>query len=124
MDEGDEDQDGVYDDCDLDGIPDYLDPDPCGDFTIPSGFSPDGDGVNDFFIIEGIEAYPDATLKIINRWGNRVYESAGGYPNDWDGTNQFGMTIGSRDLPVGTYFYILDLGDGSEIIKGYVFINK
>ncbi len=123
IDEGDEDGDGVYDDCDLDGIPDYLDPDPCT-LTIPSGFSPDGDGINDFFVIEGIEAYPNATLKIINRWGNRVYEVAGGYPNDWDGTNQFGMTTGSRELPVGTYFYILDLGDGSEILKGYVFINK
>ena len=122
-DESDKDEQGNYTDCDNDGIPDYLDPDPC-DLLIPSGFSPDNDGINDKFIIKGIEAYPNASLTIFNRWGNKVYESTGGYPNDWDGTNQFGMTVGERNLPVGTYFYVLDLGDGSEVIKGFVFINK
>jgi gliding motility-associated-like protein/uncharacterized repeat protein (TIGR01451 family) len=121
--ESDKDENGVYTDCDSDGIPDYLDPNPCG-LTIPTGFSPDNDGINDKFIIKGIEAYPNASMTIFNRWGNKVYESTGGYPNDWDGTNQFGMTVGERNLPVGTYFYVLDLGDGSEVVKGFVFINK
>jgi len=121
--ESDKDENGVYTDCDSDGIPDYLDPDPC-DLTIPTGFSPDGDGINDFFVIEGIQGYPNASITIFNRWGNKVFESTNGYNNDWDGTNQFGMTVGDRNLPVGTYFFVLDLGDGSEVIKGYVFINR
>jgi gliding motility-associated-like protein/uncharacterized repeat protein (TIGR01451 family) len=121
--ESDKDENGVYTDCDSDGIPDYLDPDPCG-LTIPTGFSPDGDGINDFFVIEGIQGYPNASITIYNRWGNKVFESMNGYNNDWDGTNQFGMTVGERNLPVGTYFYVLDLGDRGEVIKGYVFINR
>ena len=90
---------------------------------IPEGFSPDNDGVNDMFVIEGIDNVENVNIKIMNRWGNRVYESDN-YQNDWNGTNQFGLTAGSRDLPVGTYFYILDLGDGSDVRKGYIYLNR
>ncbi len=127
-DELDADEDGVLDDCDEDGTPDYLDPDKCVDgLDIPQGFSPDKDGYNDYFVIKGTEAYPNLTITIFNRWGNKVYESTGGYPNDWDGTNQFGMTVGTRTLPEGTYFYVIDLGEGNgkdDIIKGYVYLKK
>ena len=119
----DEDNDGLLDDCDQDGIPDYLDPDVCG-LTIPDVFTPNNDGKNDFFVIKGIEQFPGSEIKIFNRWGNIVYQKSDGYKNDWDGTNQFGLTIGNRALPVGTYFYVLDKGNGSEVIKGYVYLSK
>jgi CHU_C Type IX secretion signal domain len=53
-----------------------------------------------------------------------VYEATG-YANDWAGTSNVGVTVGGDKLPVGTYFYILDLGvDGKAPLTGYVYINK
>ena len=95
---------------------------PC-QVSIPEGFSPNGDGVNDFFVIEGLEKYEKVNLVVLNRWGNKVYESEA-YKNDWDGTNKFGVSIGGNKLPTSTYFYIVDLGDGSKPIKGYVYLSR
>ncbi len=95
---------------------------PC-QISIPEGFSPNGDGVNDLFVIEGLEKYDQVKLVILNRWGNKVYES-NAYKNDWDGTNKFGLTVGGKKLPTSTYFYIVDLGDGSKPIKGYVYLSR
>ena len=83
----------------------------------------DGDGVNDFFIIRGIENYTNNTFVIFNRWGNKVYEAAP-YKNNWDGTSTEGLTVGGDQLPIGTYFYVLDLGDGSSVIKGTIYLNR
>jgi gliding motility-associated-like protein len=87
---------------------------------IPEIFTPNGDGKNDVFEIKGLDSYPDNTLQIFNRWGNPVY-SAAPYKNDWDGVpNQAGKT-GSGKLPSSTYYYILDLGDGTTApIRGFV----
>ena len=94
---------------------------------IPQGFSPNNDGINDSFTIAGIESYPNNKLIIMNRWGNKVFE-ANRYNNDWDGTNQHGVSFGNQELPDGTYFYILDLGqpgpDGEQIIKGYIYLAR
>jgi gliding motility-associated-like protein len=60
---------------------------------------------------------------IFNRWGNKVYE-ASPYLNDWDGTSMFGLTVGGNQLPVGTYFYIIEPGNGEKAIKGYIYLNK
>lgn len=86
-------------------------------------FTPNGDGVNDYFVIKNLALYPNNKVLIFNRWGNKVWER-GPYLNDWDGTNQFGMSVGGNQLPVGTYFYVIDLGDGSDAIKGYVYLNR
>lgn len=89
--------------------------------TIPEIFTPNGDGKNDPFYIPGLDAYPNCKLQIFNRWGNMVYEAAP-YKNDWDGTPNK-SSMGKGKLPVGTYFYILDLGDDKEperIRKGFV----
>jgi large repetitive protein len=127
----DSDNDGINDgidneiateDCDADGISNYIDADPCGLF-IPDGFSPNGDGVNDVLTIKGIENYPNNTFEIFNRWGNRVLDSKP-YNNTWNGVATEGLRIGTEQLPVGTYFYVLDLGDGSEIMKGYIYLNR
>ncbi|MDG1476379.1 MAG: gliding motility-associated C-terminal domain-containing protein [Vicingaceae bacterium] len=91
--------------------------------SIPEGFSPNGDGVNEVFKITGLENYPDHTFIIFNRWGNKVFKAAP-YNNDWTGTSEFGVTIGGNELPVGTYFYILDLGNGDDPIKNYLYLNK
>jgi gliding motility-associated-like protein/uncharacterized repeat protein (TIGR01451 family) len=93
------------------------------DFFIPEGFSPNGDGINDLFVIRGIDHFPGNTFMIFNRWGNKVFE-ASPYTNTWDGQSGMGMTIGGNDLPVGTYFYVLDLGDGTPVYKGTIYLNK
>ena len=78
------------------------------DFFIPEGFSPNGDGTNDFFVIRGIQYFPNNTFVIYNRWGNKVFE-ANPYQNNWDGRSTFGLKVGSNELPLSTYFYLFDL---------------
>ena len=62
--------------------------------------TPNGDGVNDFFVIPELEFYPGHKLSIFNRWGDVVYESRD-YQGDWDGTYK------GKELPAGTYLYVL-----------------
>lgn len=82
-----------------------------------NGFSPNNDGVNEVFKVLNIEKFPDNLLKVFNRWGNLVYETKG-YANTWKGTYY------DRDLPDGTYFYHLDLGDGRRIFTGHLQIQR
>jgi len=80
-------------------------------------FSPNADGTNDLLRINCIENYPNNTLEIYDRYGNIVFE-AKGYNNTWDGSRK------DENLPKGTYFYILNLGDGSEVKKGWIQIIR
>uniref|UniRef100_UPI0024902C6B DUF7507 domain-containing protein n=1 Tax=Winogradskyella eximia TaxID=262006 RepID=UPI0024902C6B len=92
--------------------------------TIYNEFSPDGDGVNETFMIDCIEQYPNNKLEVYNRWGNIVY-STKGYLNNWNGTSNGRAVINQSDnLPVGTYYYVLDLGDGSDPLVGWLYINR
>ena len=93
------------------------------DFNLPEGFSPNNDGTNDLFVIRGIDRFPKNTFVIFNRWGEKIFE-ASPYKNEWNGKSTTGIRIGGDDLPVGTYFYLLDLGDGYEIYKGTIYLNK
>ncbi len=93
------------------------------DFYIPEGFSPNGDNINDLFVITGIENFTSNKFVIFNRWGNKVFE-ANNYQNTWDGKSTLGITIGGDELPVATYFYVLDLGDGSDVYKGTIYLNR
>ncbi len=91
--------------------------------SIPNGITPNGDGLNDQFVIEALvnnpEEYPNNELIIFNRWGDIVYE-AQPYLNDWDGKNKNG-----KELPQGTYYYVLRLSvEAGEIFKGDVTILK
>jgi len=87
-------------------------------------FSPNGDGINDLFVIEGIDLRPNNTLKIINRWGAQVY-SKKNYNNTWNGISENGATIKkSEGLPVGVYFYFLTLHDENVTHTGYVYIMR
>ncbi len=94
----------------------------CLTVEVPDAFSPNGDGVNDIFFIPNLESYPRHSLKIFNRWGTQVFEAAP-YPNNWDGTSQHPATIG-EELPVSTYYYILDLGNGEEAFHGFVYLKR
>ena len=98
------------------------------DLIVPQVISPNGDGVNDKFEVNGIYDYPNNVLMIYNRWGNLVYQTHG-YNNDWDGKNLETVGIGGNDLPVGTYFYVLDLGkEGNtpeqNLLKGYIYLTR
>ncbi len=90
--------------------------------VVPQGFSPNGDGIGDNWIVRNVEQYPNNTLLIFNRWGEEVF-SARPYNNNWDGKASGGLNSG-EGLPVGTYWYVLDLGDGSDIRKGYIYLNR
>ena len=95
----------------------------CDTLIIPDAFSPNGDGVNDYFVIVGIERYPDNNLQFFNRWGNLLYEKRN-YDNTWDAVpNVKGFLAGSGKVPSGTYFYILELGNGEKGRSGYVVIK-
>jgi len=82
------------------------------DVKIPNLFTPNGDGINDYFEIRGINGYPNNELIIVNRWGNEVYRQTN-YQNKWDG----------KGLNEGTYYYLLFIrkSDGSvyQVLKGY-----
>ncbi len=85
--------------------------------NIPNGFSPNGDGDNDLFVIEGLE-FLENEVAIFNRWGIELF-SAINYQNDWDGRSQSGS-----DLPEDTYFYIIKVHDLNEELSGFVVLKR
>lgn len=80
--------------------------------TIPNIFTPNDDGKNDVFEIEGIQDFPKSTLRIFGRWGNMLYESPN-YNNNWTGD----------DHPEGVYYFILQRSDGKNF-EGYVHLLR
>nr|BFF38814.1 hypothetical protein BACY1_06190 [Tenacibaculum mesophilum] len=116
-------------DTDDNGIPDYLDPNtkPCG--TPYNIMTPGSDGDNDIFFISCIDRpeYSNNTVEIFNRWGNTVYKASGYNNKDvvFNGTSNGRTTINvDEKLPSGTYFYVIDLGDGSKPKVGWLYINR
>lgn len=86
--------------------------------TVYDGFSPNGDGFNDFFVVKGLTQYPDHEIVVFNRWGNRVLKAVK-YQNDWDGKFNGG------DLPDGYYFYFINLNDGNgAILSGCLILRR
>jgi gliding motility-associated-like protein len=71
----------------------------------PSGFSPNGDGVNDVWNIYGAEYYPEMKVEIYNRWGSLLF-SKEGYSEPWTGLNANG-----NEVPSAVYYYIVSLGE-------------
>jgi len=87
-------------------------------------FTPNGDGTNDVWAVPGIQNFAHNNVKIYNRWGNLVYEKDH-YLGDWNGISNGRMTIQqSKLLPVGTYYYMIDLGNGHEPFVGYLYLKK
>ena len=123
--------DGEPDDPTVTILPNVLVEPP---FEIFNGITPDGDGMNDFFRIVGIEEYPDNNMKIFNRWGVLVWETDGyggsnGEENVFRGISDGRSTIRQGEmLPTGTYYYVLTiLGEdnpGESSYAGYLYINR
>ncbi|GAB3563622.1 hypothetical protein GCM10027578_07670 [Spirosoma luteolum] len=89
---------------------------------IPEGFSPNGDGVNDLFVIRGVAGLR-VSLEIYNRWGHMVYKNDD-YRNDWDGTANTGILVdGEKGLPDGAYYYVVRTSDGRQFVR-YMTINR
>jgi len=91
-----------------------------------NAFSPNGDGRNDTWIIQGITRFPNNVVQIFNRWGNLIFE-AKGYDNTtkvWKGESTEGIVFGNNEVPDGAYFYVIVLGDGSKRLSGYVVIRR
>ncbi|HUS86915.1 MAG TPA: gliding motility-associated C-terminal domain-containing protein, partial [Bacteroidales bacterium] len=86
--------------------------------TIPNAISPNGDNINDVWNIDLIDLYPDAEIKIFNRWGELVWASEKGYPQPWNGTSR------GRMLPIDSYHYIIDLNNGTQPIVGHITIIR
>jgi len=88
---------------------------------IPEGFSPNKDGLNDYFEISGIEGYPATELTIFDGSGQMVFSSKN-YQNDWDGSYNSTNNIKTTQVPTGVYYYTLKLDPTARIIKGFVYI--
>ncbi|MCU0429099.1 MAG: gliding motility-associated C-terminal domain-containing protein [Cytophagaceae bacterium] len=90
-----------------------------GPLEVYTSFSPNQDGVNDAWVIRNIEFFPDNTVRILDRWGNLVYE-AQGYDNEqvvWSGEGRKGK------LPDDTYYFVLEVNDKIEK-TGYVVLKR
>ncbi|SHH00620.1 T9SS type B sorting domain-containing protein, partial [Flavobacterium defluvii] len=109
----------------------------CGNILVHNAFSPNGDGINDVFVIDNISdltCYPENTVEIYNRWGILVFETTNynNTTNAFDGTSRGRVTVHKSDkLPSGTYFYILNYKslDGNNAIQnnkedGFLYLSK
>ncbi len=93
--------------------------------VIPGGFSPNGNGVNEQWTLQNIGNFPDNTVQVFNRWGILVFEGKA-YDNQtvvWKGECQNQFDNGSSQLPEGTFFYVINPGDSSAVIKGNVYVK-
>jgi len=93
---------------------------------VSKGFSPNGDGNNDFWLVEGILGYPDNNIKIFNRWGNLVFQKDGYNNQDvvWHGQSEGGLILGQNEVPDGTYFYVIELGNGERPVSGFIVVKR
>lgn len=86
---------------------------------IPNAFSPNGDGINDRWEIKYLDKFPGASVQVFNRYGQPVYTATSYQPgNGWDGR------LKGQPLPMGTYYYIIDLKNGLEKLSGSISIIK
>jgi len=99
-----------------------------GDLVAYNNLTPNGDGINDEFIIAGLEDYPDNVVEIFNRWGTKVSEIKG-YNNKekvFRGYSNAGLTLNNSEvLPSGTYFYVVSYTVNGEPVRKieYLYIN-
>ena len=118
-------------DLDEDGIVDYLDTNVSGfnPEDVPNGFSPNGDGDNDVLIIPMLRNYPNFSMEIFNRWGNRVYKYSNNGRRDiqwWDGYSNGSLNINGNELvPSGAYYYVINFNQGNKkSISGWIYVNR
>jgi len=85
---------------------------------VPNVITTNGDGVNDLWKIPMLRYYPDAIVRVFNGSGKLVFESQTGYPVPWDGRDN------GNPLPLGTYYYLINLGQGEQQLTGYLTILR
>ena len=85
--------------------------------TIPNTFTPNGDGINDYWTIDALITYPQSQTTVYTRDGQQVFKSIG-YPKPWDGT------CNGKQVTAGTYYYIIDLKNGQPPFSGWVLVQR
>lgn len=85
--------------------------------NIANTITPNGDGINDYWKIDGIENYPNGQIQVFNRYGQKVFESKG-YPQPFNGT------FNSKPLPNGAYYYIINLNKNCTLLSGSLTIIR
>ena len=95
-----------------------------GDITIYNGLSPNGDGLNDIFLIQNIQAIPSTQknkVRILNRWGDEVFTV-----DDYNNTTRVfrGLNNSGSELPNGIYFYKIDFGSGRKEEDGFLSLRR
>jgi gliding motility-associated-like protein len=85
--------------------------------TIPTGYTPNEDGFNDFYVIQGLEQFDNVELFVFNRWGNEVYTNSN-YDNTWNGLNN-----SDDELADGTYYVIVKAIKDNETIELNSFVD-
>ena len=91
---------------------------------IPNAFSPNNDGVNENWIIEGLAQFPEHQLTVYSRWETLILKESP-YSNDWSGEIRASYSNSNgQNAPEGTYFYILELGNGHPPVKGFIYLKR
>lgn len=86
--------------------------------SIPSAFTPNADGVNDYFEIPWIQNHPDAQVSIFNRWGELVLRQTAYHRSPWNGQHK------GRQLPSSTFYYTIQFSAGKAPLKGKISIVR
>ena len=85
--------------------------------VVPNVFSPNGDGINDNWVIQYLDSYPGCEVEVFSRSGQTVFKSVG-YSTPWNGT------LNGQPLPIATYYYFINPKNGRSVIGGSVTIIK
>ena len=91
--------------------------------TVPKLFTPNGDGINDYFVIDGLQDFPKSKLYVYTRSGQLVYSSEDYKDPWWDGRFQTSKWSHDQKVATGVYYYVLNLGTINRKIQGFVYIS-
>lgn len=100
-----------------------IDPDP-EKMIIYDGFSPNDDGINEFWEIRLFRYFQESSVKIYNRWGNVVYQQDNVQSDEvWNGESNTGIVAGGSKVPDGTYFYTVEIPEYNFVRSGYIIVR-
>lgn len=93
------------------------------ELNVFNAVSPNDDGLNDILKIQNITLFPNNIVTIYTRWGDKVFEMAG-YDNDENVFKGFSNVRNTKELPEGTYYYVIEKGDGSSNLNGFFVLRN